>query len=100
MPRETRRNSATFNASSSAAIWWLTADWVIPSSSAARRKLWCRAAASKLRKAVMDGIWRLDMPFLIHEPNSSIYEKASLVGLAIGQDYRRKSAHCEDLSHE
>src|SRR5919108_5736329 len=53
--RASRLKRATPRLFSRSAIWWLTADWVTASSSAAARKLRWRAAASKARRAVREG---------------------------------------------
>ncbi|SIP91489.1 hypothetical protein SAMN05421829_101305 [Aromatoleum tolulyticum] len=53
--RTPRTNSATPSASSSACTWRLIADWVRNSSSAARVKLRCRAAATKPRSGSSGG---------------------------------------------
>jgi hypothetical protein len=49
-PRFERTKSAVPRCSSSCLMWWLTAEWVTQSSSAAFEKLRCRAADSKARK--------------------------------------------------
>ena len=53
--RPSRSNSERPNHCSSCRTWWLTADCVTFSSSAAREKLPERAAASKQRSALSDG---------------------------------------------
>ncbi|SOY73287.1 hypothetical protein CBM2592_B90049 [Cupriavidus taiwanensis] len=55
-PRPWRKNSACPSASSRLPIWWLTADAVRPSSSAARLTLLVRATLSKAMIAFTGGI--------------------------------------------
>src|SRR6516225_1690492 len=54
-PWRSRLNSLIASSASSALTWWLTAPWVTHSSSAARVKLSCRAAASKAFNAFSGG---------------------------------------------